>query len=335
VEIIAGASNTKIYVDGALNGTSAVCNVSLPAVGNVTVGAQIQNDGTGFQFYSGSIGYVAMFDSSFASLSATDHYQATLGWAGETAGPRISRMLAWHGYTGTTSIATGTTALSAVNTEGVTPLQACLDAANGDDGIFYISGDGFPKFRARTDRYAQSSVVTLNTSTLPVETAQLVFEYDRQHMANELNATRPNSQTVIRVFDQSSIDQHRKRNPNLGSTTSFPVSTDAELRARASWFLLMYSQPRLRVGSIRLRPFIASGLAPWACTLEPFDRITVSNLPANAPATSMDFLVESKGHPQIDNGEWVTELSLSPWVAVFVPGDATYGVPGSIYPVPY
>jgi hypothetical protein len=224
-----------------------------------------------------------------------------------------------------------------------------------------MRGDGTARFRDRATRYAQSRVVTFNNSAtgssymrprsfggatfggflvaavtsdvLSVDTAQLTFEHDRQHMLNDLYATRPNG-PIVRVIDSTSVTAHRRRTNGKSSPMSFPVQTDAELAARASWYLARYSQPRTRVGSIRLSPFTVPALASYACTLEPFDRIGVDNLPSNAPASSMDFLIESVGQPQIENDAWVCELTLSPWIAVFVPGDATYGVPGA-YPVPY
>jgi hypothetical protein len=325
-------TNTRIYIDGVLIDTQTAISGALIAVGRCTVGAKVTATGYLSSPYHGQIGHVALFDSNRTG-SLTAHQTAANGYPGETADTRIARVLTWHGFTNSTNLDAGSTTLAPQACAGVTAAAEILAAANADDGIFFMQGDGTARFRSRLARYAQSRVVTLNTTTLPVDTAQLTFEHDRQHMTNDLYATRPNG-PIVRVVDSASVTAHRRRTNGKSSPMSFPVQTDAELAARASWYLCRYSQPRTRVGAIRLRPFVASALAPYACTLEPFDRIGIDNLPANAPASSMDFLVESIGHPQIDNSEWITELTLSPWIAVFVPGDATYGVPG-IYPVPY
>jgi hypothetical protein len=102
------------------------------------------------------------------------------------------------------------------------------------------------------------------------------------------------------------------------------VNNDDQLLQAANWYLYRYGNPIIRVGTVTFRPYTTPGLATLACTLEPGDKITINNLPANAPATSLDFIIESIGHANISNDDWTVKLSLSPWIAPVVIDDTSH-----------
>ena len=320
VQIIGNATNTRIWIDGTLAYTGAVAT-GLNTIGYLTVGGGISPNGylvTSSPFH-GQIGHVAIWNGT-SPTDTTSYYNATQGFIGETANTRIQRVLNWTGYTGSPSLdSTCTTPLGAQACSGQTALQQCQDASNAEDGLFYIKGDGTPRLRSRSSRYSLTSIATFGSTTYPVETSQLEFSYDRQHVVNELYATRPDGPTV-RFINSTSITAHRTRN----TTLTFSVNSDDQLAQAANWYLYRYANPVLRVGTISFRPFTTPGLATLACTLEPGDKITITNLPAQAPASSMDFLIESIGHANITNSDWTVELSLSPWIAPVIIDDTSH-----------
>ena len=361
VSLFCNGAHTYVMVNGATVYVAAVAT-TLNTVGVCTVGSSITPRGYMGEAYSGQIQHVALWSGSAPSTST--HYSAATGFPYDTADNRIRRVLGWCGYTGDTSaFETGATLLAPQTCAGKTAAQECLDTAAAEDGIFYVKGTGLCHFRARSSRYAQSRVVSLNstnaTSTvrgnlalgsypvggfrnvilastiLPIHNWPLSFQYDRQHMVNDLYATRPGGPT-IRVTDPTSRTKHRPRNGGYtaASPLSFPVQTDAELFARASWYLTRYKDPQLRVDEIQIRPFTVLALAVYASTLEPLDRVGADNLPANAPASSLDFIIESIGQPKLENGDWICSLTLSPFIQTFIPGDPVYGLVG-VYPMPY
>jgi hypothetical protein len=152
-----------------------------------------------------------------------------------------------------------------------------------------------------------------------VETAQLEFALDRQHVVNDAYVTRPDGPT-LRVVNAASVTAHRTRTANI----TFSVNSDDQLLQAANWYLYRYANPVLRVGTVTFRPYTTPGLATLAATLEPGDKITINNLPAQAPATSMDFIIESIGHANITNDDWTVELALSPWIAPVVIDDTSH-----------
>jgi hypothetical protein len=334
IQVIASTTQVRIWMDGVLTNTTGA-PTSLGTRGYTTIGGGVSTvNGLVLSPYTGRIGHVAFFDSTFidSGKSFTDHYAASQGFTGDTVDTRINRVLGdWVGYTGTTTIDTSTTVLGAQESEGLSALDEILKAARSDDGIFYVEGDGTPRFRSRTARYTTSPVVALGSATLPVDASDLTFEYDRTLIVNDFYATRPGGGTY-RFVDDESVAEHRRRTPS--GPIEFNVSTDAELEQAARWYLYRYSQPRARVGILRLNPYHDTALAQWAASLRPFDRISVTNLPATAPATTMDFIVEQVSHPRIGNNEWTTELAVSPWLPVLKLDDATYGALDA-YPLGY
>ena len=329
VEVVSNGTNVRLIIDGNLVATSSVACSSLTRIGPVAAFGQVLADNaTALYFMDGRVGHLAFFGSTYATASLPTlqaHWTAAQGYVGESCETRIARVLSWVGYSGTTTLDAGVAILGPQACATKSAAQECADTALADSGIFYISTGG-PRFRSRTSRYTASSLVTFGTSTLPVDTSGLVFDFDRTHMVNDLQATRVGGPT-IRVVDETSVQQHRTRTLS-GSALTLNVGSDEDLLQAAYWRVGLYSQPRVRVGKIQLRPSNFVNLMPWCLSLEPGDRITITNLPSNAPASTMDFIVEYVAHPQIDPTTWITELGLSPYVPVFTVGDATLGVVG-------
>jgi len=320
IQVIGNSTNTRVWIDGVLVFTG-VTATGFNTLGQCTIGAGINVRGNLADSYAyhGQIGHVAIWNGS-APTDNTSYINATKGFIGETADVRLARTLNWAKFTGTTSLDSNcATPLGAQACSGQTVLQQCQDAANAEDGLFYIKGDGTPRLRSRASRYSLASVATFGSTTYPVETSQLEFSYDRQHVVNDAYVTRPDGPT-LRVVNSTSVTAHRTRTANL----TFSVNSDDQLLQAANWYVYRYANPVLRVGIISLRPFTTPGLATLACTLEPGDKITVNNLPSQAPASSMDFIIESIGHANITNDDWTVELALSPWIAPVVIDDTSH-----------
>jgi len=319
VQIQGTPTNTIITIDGNTVYTGAVAT-GLNRNGYLTVGGGI--DGAGYLItsgpFSGQIGHVAVWNDT-TPLSVSDYVSATKSFINETAAVRLDRILNWVGFQNSRAYDVVSTLLGPQNCSGQTALQECQNAANAEDGLFYITGGGGVRLRSRTSRFALTSVATFGSTAYPVETSQLEFAYDRQHVANTIFASRVDGPT-IRVINSTSVTAHRTRTANI----TFSVNTDDQLLQAANWYLYRYANPVLRVGTISFRPFTTPGLATLACTLEPGDKITVNNLPSQAPASSMDFIIESIGHANITNSDWTVELSLSPWIAPVVIDDTSH-----------
>ena len=311
IQIVGNSTNTRVFIDGVLMYTGAVAT-GLNRSGYLTVGSAINltNQLANSYGYHGQIGHIAVWNGS-APTDVYWHGKAIKGFAGETAWERIDRLMVWSNYSSDAFYDYDTsTVLGPMNCSGQTVMQQCMDTAAAEDGMFYIGADGKPRLRSRASRYKIESVATFGSTTYPIESSQLEFAYDRQHLINDLQVSRPDGPTY-RLTNQTSITAHRRRTGNV----TIAVTSDDQLVQAGNWYLYRYSNPILRVGTISLRPFTTPGLATLACTLEPGDKITVNNLPTQAPASSMDFIIESIAHANITNDDWTVELSLSPWIA--------------------
>ncbi len=327
------ATDVYLYVDGVLSDSSSTPTIAAQRTGPVAIGAEVYNGNYARYFFKGQIGHVALWANSAPSL-ATYHYQAALGFLGDDIPSRIARTLGWVGFAGSQTYDYSSVLLGPQSCSGKSALTEIQEAAAADpQSLFFFAADGTSKWRSHTVRYVSTPVVTLGTDTLPVDTSGLQFGLDRQHMINDLKATR-NGGGIIRATNPVSIPKHRRRDLG-GSPMVFNVDSDDALYQAANWYTFVYGTSRVRCGRITLRPATSPQLWQYALTLESGDRVDVSGLPSNAPASTMQFIVESVAWPTLTaDGDAICELQLSPFIPVFIVGDATYGVVGTAgYPI--
>jgi len=193
---------------------------------------------------------------------------------------------------------------------GVNAWQACSDAMLGDGGLLYIDAFNSVTTMAASDRLASPSALTLGTTLWPIASTNLTFEVDRQHLVNEIVATYPGGPSNTY---KDSVSQSRYRRRTSASTITFPVASDTALSVAANNYLARYAYPRARIGSITLDVFTNPSLIPYVMNFDPGEKVTITNLPATAPATTMDFHIEGVTH-QITATSWQTILQLSPYI---------------------
>jgi hypothetical protein len=124
------------------------------------------------------------------------------------------------------------------------------------------------------------------------------------------------------VVDQASIDT----NGVYASSFDVVTTTDAELQDAANYQVSRYADPVVSAPSLGVSVnTVASSQVPLVLALEIGDRVSVTNLPAQAPATTMAFFVE--GYTEAIGAETYTiDYNLSPAVLsdVWVLDSASY-----------
>lgn len=302
-----------LYFDGLPVATgTASSDLNWTATQGFIVGGNDHSNGGGFStFFGGRLGKFAVYNTPLSDATIATHYAAGSGFTGEKAGARIGRILDYAGWPASRrALDAGlsvTGPLMSTSSDALSLIQAI---AATEQGVVFVAGNGNLTFFDRSRTLNTVSRVTLGTADLPVED-DLRFQKDNRRVKNVIVATRPNGPT-IRLTDEASRAKHRDR----VYTVTYEVSSDYDLRTATQWDLLLYSQPRMRSEIVSLDPLTAPALWPWALGLEIGDRITISNLPAYAPASSIDYIVQAISHRVSANPtRWTTTLQLSPPIA--------------------
>lgn len=307
VTLAADGRTVTAWMDGVLAANNGFANPDILAQVPVFPGTTGMMFGSGAHpgsdslraWYGGRLGHVALYQRALSAADVARHWAAFAGFPGELPGARAARVLTYAGWKGGRALDTGATPMGPLQSAGQAPLALLQSVAKAEQGLFYLPG-GAATLQSRAPRVNPASRVTLTagSATLPVE-PDLTFELDRTHLLNDVLASRPGTTaaagggvsqgTTIRVRDQASITRHRRRNVSI----TYEVQDDDSLRQIATWDVLKHREPTPRAPHATVDPLTAPALWPWVLGLRLSDRITIAGLPATAPQSVMDFLVES------------------------------------------
>ena len=242
--------------------------------------------------FNGTLAHFAAYSgtSALADARITEHYHAGAdGFTADSSDERIARYARLAGIPAA-EIATETglsTSIAHKDTTGQTAVSMMEAVAKTEDGIVFDGSDGALTFHARSHRYNATSAFTLDCAAQEVE-ANLLPVLDDQGLLNDVKATREGGAEAHSV-NQASIDE-------LGyyrDTFDLMTTSDNEVQSRADWEVNRRGTPRVKLTSVSV-DLVASSLAQQALLLaaDIGTRFTVTNLPAQAPASTMDFFVE-------------------------------------------
>lgn len=302
----------ELYVDGVLEDSSG----AFPSLSPLFSATQFFIGGYAYGFafaMHGSVAHAAVYAGatpmSAARILAHSNSGRT-GFSGERSDQRIARLA---GYAGVPSVElaleTGAS-VSVVNQETTdqTPLTLMSDVVATEGGVLFDAGDGSLTFHARTHRYNVASNLTVSAASQEIE-ADLEPKLDDQGLVNDMTADRPGG-IVARAVDLTSIDDYGIYRDSITLLTTL----DTEVQDAVDWKVFTASQPQVRIPTCSIDVLNCSS-AQKALLLdcEIGDRITLSGLPSQAPATVMDFFVE--GWTEIIGAErLVITFNLSPAV---------------------
>lgn len=294
------AGSMSLYDESGLLDTAALTPSTTALVESVDWVRFGDGNGAGTLSHGGVVDRVLTADE----IAAIAEAGLTAG-EGETPGARIERLAALAGIPGAEVVAdTGvTSALALQHTEDTGALSLMQDVAVTEGGVVFDGRDGTLVFHDRARRYLSASEFTLDAAAQEVE-SDLAPLYDDFGMLNDVEATGGEDGTVVsRTVDQESIDEfgtYRDSRPLL--TTSA-----IEVQATADWLVSRFSQPRVRIPSISV-DVLNSGVALAASVLaaDLDTRFTVTGLPSQAPATTLELLIEGYRESMSAAGHTIT-----------------------------
>jgi hypothetical protein len=319
---VASKTFVTVDVDGVAQASGSATNLcSISATNRRIVFGGFRNNAWTDNSYciNGSMALIGLykFASAYVSLGPDDYYAGTLGitqsgyltaFDGDTIASRSSNLAGYVDATAVTTANLGTSPtlyLAGQDTADKTYLEAMQEIADSERGIFYIDRLGTPKFRGSAARSSGSSV-TLTVNASQDLTGDLTFTLDDSLYANTVVASGP-AGSVTKLNTSSVTD-----NGPLVDQFDCLASTETILGSAATNRLndRLYSSMRLSKVVIDLLT-TPNSIAATTVQLVPLDRVRVSSLPSQAPASTFDGFVEG-WELSISDNSYTCTLDLSP-----------------------
>jgi hypothetical protein len=286
-ETISGGNLTAtLYLDGVQVDTSTTAYAGFGARDRLRVGGGV------FNTITGTLAHAAVTPGT--TQLATDRIEAHSdsglnGFSGEGSGTRIIRLAGYAGVAvGSTDTETGlSTSITNQVTNGQTALALMSEVVETEGGLLFDSGGGVLTFHARSHRYNAASTLTLSGDGGELQ-ASLEAKLDDQGLVNDMTASREGGVSA-RAVDTASIDDYGLYRESIELLTT----SDNEVADAANWKVNTASTPQVRVPVAEADLGNASSSQKTALLAREIgDRITLANLPSQAPAASMDFFIE-------------------------------------------
>ena len=270
--------------------------------------------------FTGTISHVAASSNPLSVTRLGSHYQAgSTGFSGERSDQRIARLAGYAGVLpAEMSLEAGlSTSIAHVDITGMAPLQAMQDVTATECGVLFIDGQGLLTFQARSHRYNAAVAATI---TAPDTDPSLRFISNDQLLVNDVTAGRAGG-TTVRATDAASVLDYGAASVNLTLLTT----SDAEVADAANWKANANSDVNPRLPNLTVDLLTSLGLYATVLLLGIGSRITLSGLPAQAPASSVDLFIE--GWTEIiTSGGWVIAFNTSPTA-----GSAVWQLDSALY----
>lgn len=323
-ETYAGVNTVgDLFLDGTKVATTSVGGDWRNSVARLLGGGGVFNSA-----FAGTLAHVSLSWSATAISDSRVQQHALsglTGFSGESSDARIERLAGYAGIpSGEIATEAGlSTSIAAQDTTGQVPIALMQDVAQTEGGVLFDAGDGQLTFHARSHRYNAAVALTLRGSDLQ---ASLEPRLDDQDLANDVTASRSGGVSV-RVVDSASIDEYGTYKQDLSLLTT----SDNEVFDAATWRLFVNSTPQVTVPVAETELANASSAQKTAVLAREIgDRITLSTLPSQAPASSMDFFVEGIVHTiYADSHRVVFNLSNATQSGVWQLDSSTYSLLGT------
>jgi len=351
IEQVNGGNTTiKIYVDGALIGstnttTAAMGGVYTRDADTVVIGGLADSQ----QMYgvvNGTVLHAKAWTRELSSTEITTLYNAgAIGNNNELTGTRLARHFTSAPYVGATRFSAGLTTLQPPTFRGgIDLLSDTQEITLAEDGTSWAAPDGAVVLEGRMDRWQRiAASYVLGEDTAGGETPYqggVAFDYDPTFVYGNVQVGRVNGGTFRGGLPADIAVAIRKFFGRSNTPETSDYATDAQALDKADWVFNTHRAPSQRISAITIDPSSSPTLWPVALSLEIGKRVTVKRRAkaANAGAgitMSADYFVETVAHGEIDmdKGTWMIgfllspiglapDVSVQPWILE----DATYGV---------
>lgn len=324
-----GPQPTWLFVDGVLTASVQASTSDAYLYYFTGIDSFTTSLGSGFAGTIGSFG----FRPSYTSGDPARLHQAHMtGFAGETVSARMARVMVYLGIPASAySVDTDAlTPVERIDTTGRTVNDVLADLEAAEGGVLADSRDGVVTLRSRVSRYNRPTAVTL--SVAQQEAGQDVKpKVDRSNLVNDITVTAADG-AIARATNQASVDEYGYARSSL----SLPVAYDRALET-AGWRTGVYSIPRARIPSLQVDLMNLPVAKRAACLAADIGtRVALNDLPGQAAAASMPFIVEGYAET-IGPFQYELTFNVSPgdFYEVFELDSDDHGLLDSDFPIAY
>lgn len=304
----AGTVTETLQVDGLTVGATARAASGTMIGLGIMVGVDYWA-GTGA--FSGQLARVAVYPTALPAARVVSHWLAgRTGFAGDTTGQRIARILAWGGWLGATTLPDGATRHGpATGMAGQSVVAACQQAAATEMGSFVANPVGGLELIPRDAYYRQTtSGQTFGEDAGGGEAPYLAAdaELDPTYVYDLVRVTRDGG-TLQAASDVAAQARYGLRSVDV--TTSH--LTDQDAASMGVYLLGEYKAGHLRVPGVAINPAADPTLWPVALGTRYGDRVTWKRRTTIGLTVIVDGFVESVTHT-VAPDSWVTEFRIQP-----------------------
>ena len=271
---------------------------------------------------TGQLAHLAMYDTLDTSRPAI---LADRGLSGPEAADRfldLANLTATPiAATWMTADTTATTPITAQTTTGKSLLASCQEVADTCNGQLAVTRDG--KLRL----VSSAGMVTPADAALTLSAATDILTFDGAFGVDDADAI---SEVTYTLQPSGAPTVRRRTTPGL-EAVSRDIWSDDPLQAEALADAVIAADPdalRAPTLSMSMEWLHLAGLSDALLTLDLGDRIQVSDLPAAAPASTVDLAVSSIEHSITASG-WTVTLGTTAPVSGWILGDADLGLLGT------
>ncbi|HWU22984.1 MAG TPA: hypothetical protein VN088_15720, partial [Nocardioides sp.] len=231
--------------------------------------------------FSGDLAHAAEFPFLLSAAQVATLYAS---WrsasSGESSGARVKRMLGWIGWTGPTSIDTGSTTSMGPATDltGGSALDALNTICETEGGLAYASTAGQIVFRARSALYnsVPQFVFGENRALGEWPYQDVNLPTDPMLTYNIVPVAQSSTGQVATTQDTASQQDYFQRTMPQRSVNA---ASFAEVQAASAYLLGRHANPAMRCEGLVLHTCAVPGLARVAAQLEIGTRIRVFKRP--------------------------------------------------------
>lgn len=310
------AGTVEMWIDnvlvGSFGGVSASSSFATDTLGAAAeFGANLYADG-----FIGDMALAAEFPFLFTTAQMATLYNSwRTASSGESSGARYARVLQWIGWTGPTSIASGSTQSMgpASDMVGLAPVDALNTIAATENGDSFVSAAGVLTFTGRSALYGVRTPQVVfgeglpagNAGEWPCEVGSL--DFDPAHLANVTQITEYQG-SVYTGVDATSVRRFFSR---LYQRT-INTTSGAEAQDAANYLISQLKDPKQRANIIRLHPSAMLGLFPVVAQIDKNTRIRLMKRPTGAPSTQLDAFVQRIAWTCSPESDFFVEFQASP-----------------------
>jgi hypothetical protein len=300
VETIGGTSGLNdgnwhhFMWDQSLSGSASVDGVQVDASIPIVDGfdQRILHIGgyRGTRLWSGSIAHVALYARNSLGSVLTTHYNAGAnGFAGETADSRIARFCTYVGLVDVIIQGSTHDPVASQGPGGMGVVERMREVESTESGkLFAARNQYLMTYQSRDLRYNPDPAgETFTIDYADLETKSVELADDDQKMVNSIEASRPGGATQ-KVTAPASILAYGVYDP--GALSILKTSDNSVLDA-AYWRVSRYADPGPELREVAIEAFtMSSYLDILDASIS--DYFSVTNMPSQAPASSMRVTVE-------------------------------------------